>query len=120
MSKPPPNLPVQVLSALARGDKIEAIKLVREMTGLGLREAKDTVEGKRGFHGAPPHASPHVTPHSTPHAPGQAGSAGDVLHRAADNGLAPGEQPRATAASSLAWWGAALLAVGLLVYLYIR
>jgi ribosomal protein L7/L12 len=33
-----------VRSALAQGDKIAAIKLVRERTGLGLKEAKDLVE----------------------------------------------------------------------------
>lgn len=29
----------------ARGNKINAIKIVREVTGLGLKEAKDIVEG---------------------------------------------------------------------------
>jgi ribosomal protein L7/L12 len=32
------------LLALVGGNKIEAIKLVREHTGLGLKEAKDLVE----------------------------------------------------------------------------
>lgn len=30
--------------ALLQGRKIEAIKLYRELTGLGLKEAKDTIE----------------------------------------------------------------------------
>jgi ribosomal protein L7/L12 len=34
----------EVRLALAGGQKIEAIKLVREHTGLGLREAKELVE----------------------------------------------------------------------------
>jgi len=34
----------EVRAALAGGNKIEAIKLVRERTGLGLKEAKDLVE----------------------------------------------------------------------------
>ena|SRR5688572_12787031 len=34
----------EVRAALERGDKIAAIKLVREHTGLGLKEAKDLVE----------------------------------------------------------------------------
>ena len=34
----------EVAAALARGNKIEAIKLVRHDTGLGLAEAKDLVE----------------------------------------------------------------------------
>jgi ribosomal protein L7/L12 len=36
---------VDVARALAAGRKIEAIKLVREKTGMGLKEAKDFVEG---------------------------------------------------------------------------
>ena len=38
------NLPANVIAALQRGEKIEAIKLLREATGLGLKEAKDAVE----------------------------------------------------------------------------
>ena len=34
----------EIGAALARGQKIEAIKLVRERSGLGLKEAKDLVE----------------------------------------------------------------------------
>ena len=34
----------QVRAALAAGNKIEAIKLYREHTGLGLKEAKDAVD----------------------------------------------------------------------------
>jgi hypothetical protein len=37
-----------VRALLARGDKIEAIKLVREKTGIGLKEAKDLVERMAG------------------------------------------------------------------------
>jgi ribosomal protein L7/L12 len=38
------DLDVQARRLLAGGKKIEAIKLVREATGLGLMEAKDYVE----------------------------------------------------------------------------
>ena len=38
------NLPPGVTEALQRGEKIEAIKLYREATGVGLKEAKDFVE----------------------------------------------------------------------------
>lgn len=38
------ELPVAVIEAAQRGDKIEAIKLYREQTGAGLKEAKDAVE----------------------------------------------------------------------------
>ena len=37
-------LPLDVVQALKAGHKIEAIKLLREQTGLGLKEAKDAVE----------------------------------------------------------------------------
>lgn len=46
ISPPQPGtaLPPAVLSAMARGDKVQAIKLAREATGLGLKEAKEAVE----------------------------------------------------------------------------
>ena len=39
---PPADDPIMV--ALARGNKIDAIKLYRERTGAGLKEAKDAVD----------------------------------------------------------------------------
>jgi ribosomal protein L7/L12 len=39
-----PEVDVEVARILARGKKIEAIKLAREKYGLGLKEAKDYVE----------------------------------------------------------------------------
>ncbi|WP_371136059.1 ribosomal protein L7/L12 [Pseudomonas sp.] len=39
------GLPVEVVAALERGQKIEAIKLLRELRGMGLKEAKDAVDG---------------------------------------------------------------------------
>lgn len=47
-----------VRAALAAGRKIEAIKLYRELTGLGLRESKDAVEAMQS--GAPVTAPPRV------------------------------------------------------------
>ena len=44
MSNPPISLPDNVLSALVKGDKMQAIRLLREQTGLGLHQAKDAVE----------------------------------------------------------------------------
>ena len=38
------QLPATVIAAIQSGNKIEAIKLLREQTGLGLKEAKDAVE----------------------------------------------------------------------------
>ena len=45
MSHPITDEQIETLSACVfQGRKIEAIKLYREMTGLGLKEAKDAVE----------------------------------------------------------------------------
>ncbi len=41
------TLPAEVLQAIERGDLIQAIKRLREATGLGLKEAKDAVEAHR-------------------------------------------------------------------------
>jgi ribosomal protein L7/L12 len=48
------NLPPEVRAALAAGKKIEAIKILRGQTGLGLAEAKDIVD--RAERGADPRA----------------------------------------------------------------
>ncbi len=40
----PPELEAEVRGVLSTGNKIEAIKLVRAATGLGLHEAKELVE----------------------------------------------------------------------------
>ena len=44
---PPPSMPayqVEVIALMRAGQKIEAIKVFREATGCGLREAMDAVE----------------------------------------------------------------------------
>jgi hypothetical protein len=38
------NLPLDVVDAVKRGNKIGAIKRYRERTGVGLKEAKDVIE----------------------------------------------------------------------------
>jgi ribosomal protein L7/L12 len=43
----------EVAAALQRGNMIEAVKLLRKQTGLGLKEAKDAVESS--LHDAPSH-----------------------------------------------------------------
>jgi len=52
MSEASPSFPRAALDALNAGNKIEAIKILREATGLGLKEAKDAVE--RQMAGEPP------------------------------------------------------------------
>jgi ribosomal protein L7/L12 len=47
MTLPDWPLPARVLGALVSGNKVEAIKLLREATGLDLKQAKDAVEGPR-------------------------------------------------------------------------
>lgn len=42
--EPLANVPAAVADAIQRGEKIQAIKLYREATGVGLKEAKDYVE----------------------------------------------------------------------------
>jgi len=49
---PHSGLPAEARVALSKGQVIEAIKIVREKTGLGLKEAKDLVDGYR--HGDTP------------------------------------------------------------------
>ncbi len=39
-----PDLPGEALAALHQGRKIEAIRIVREARGIGLKEAKDLVD----------------------------------------------------------------------------
>jgi ribosomal protein L7/L12 len=51
---PPPmagDLEQRVLALLQGGKKIEAIRIYREQTGVGLKEAKDAVEMLAGKHG---------------------------------------------------------------------
>jgi ribosomal protein L7/L12 len=45
------DLDQHILELLAMGKKIAAIKLYREQTGVGLKEAKDAVEAMAAIHG---------------------------------------------------------------------
>lgn len=44
------GLPPDVLDALQKGRKIEAVRLMREQTGLGLKESKDAVDAYQQLH----------------------------------------------------------------------
>ena len=47
MANPPDQpkpLPETVVAALRKGQKIEAIKILRQESGIGLKEAKDSVD----------------------------------------------------------------------------
>lgn len=80
----PAGLPPSAVRALREGLKIEAIKLTREHTGLGLKEAKDLVEAHERT------------------MPATADSLSPLP------GLSPGEVPRS---SGRIWWVLILLAV---------
>ncbi len=81
-------LPPQVAAELARGNKIEAIKLLRNATGFGLKEAKDAVD------------------------------AAERNHNPCAEAAAPGEVPNRS--SSKLWHWIAVAAVMLVAYWYIR
>ena len=55
------ELSPEVFQLLADGRKIEAIKLIREETGLGLKEAKDLAEALLGEHAPTETAPPPIT-----------------------------------------------------------
>jgi hypothetical protein len=90
------NLPPDVIEALQKGNKIEAIKLLRQMTKMGLAEAKSMIDMQAGRAPAArppthtqanqphtPSASPHPTPQAHPQSP-----------TVSAPGLSPGEVPR--------------------------
>jgi ribosomal protein L7/L12 len=52
----------EIVTLLTRGNKIEAIKRVRELTGLGLKEAKDYVEAMPSNRPLPTLPSRSTTP----------------------------------------------------------
>lgn len=76
--------PTAADQALRNGQKIEAIRIVREQTGLGLKEAKDRVEA-----------------HERSMVP-------TVEGLSPRNGLSPGEVPRS---SGMGWWLLILLVI---------
>jgi len=55
-----------VRSLLAAGDKIGAIKQYRELTGMGLKEAKDAIDAMEAGRALPVPAAPTKTPGLNP------------------------------------------------------
>jgi hypothetical protein len=90
---PAGTLARNVVEAIERGHKIEAIKLVREQTGMGLKESKDLVDAYEAAHPRP-HGHAHVRP----------------------GAASPGEVRDGT---SRLWWIVATL-VALLLYYFVR
>lgn len=85
--EPTTPLPVEVVEALQRGDRIEAIRRLRDRTGLGLKEAHDAIEVAQG----------KAMPSSVP-APGEVRRSGSVV----------------------AWWVVALAIVGAVAIYFLR
>lgn len=92
------TLPPDVVEALRKGNKIEAIKRLREATKLGLAEAKGMVEQLEQAKPSAPRAPHHNPP---------------IAHRPGN--LSPGEVPRSSGggvavaillalAAFFAWW----------------
>ena len=79
-------LPAGVIDALRKGNKIEAIKRLREATGAGLVEAKGTIESFEAAEGRAAPATPHPAPHPHPKPVTSVPLSRD--------GLSPGEVPR--------------------------
>lgn len=105
-----PSFPPGVLEALKRGDKIEAIKLLRQATRMGLAETKALVDAMEAQKpkvkakvsaNAPSirihhHAPSHYIPHSR-------------------SGLSPGEVPRTGGSFGWLWAVLFVAAVGFLL-----
>jgi ribosomal protein L7/L12 len=54
-----PQLPALAIAALSRGRKLEAIKIVHQQTGLGLKDSKELIEAYELQH-------PQLSAHSAP------------------------------------------------------
>ena len=106
MPIPAAQLPPNVVEALRRGNVLEAIKLLRQATGVGLKEATHAIGGHLRGHTAP-------TSHAaSPRGPMALNARHPPARR---SGLSPGEMPRS--GGGLWWLGA--LAVGTLVSGYL-
>ncbi|MBS0429678.1 MAG: ribosomal protein L7/L12 [Proteobacteria bacterium] len=73
---PASALPAVARAALQRGQVIEAIKLTREATGLGLKEAKDLVDAARTADGSVPGLASAGATFDPLHEPGRVRSGG--------------------------------------------
>ena len=114
MSTNRPVLPAEVVDALRQGRLIEAIKLLRQQQGLGLKEAKELIALARGQLAARSLASESMqAPPSPPHPAASSPTPPSAL----PDGLAPGEVPRQSNSVS---WVLALVAAALLCWYLLR
>jgi hypothetical protein len=105
-----PNFPPQVLEALKRGNKIEAIKLLKEAARVGIAEAKQVVDALESNTNPPtrPANPPKGIARKKHHAPGASNP-----YLARRPGLSPGEVPHD---GSGMWW--VVLVIGGLLLAY--
>ncbi len=102
-----------VAAAIARGNKIEAIKLLREETGLGLAESKNLVEAFAKQTAASAAREDLAAAWS------ETVQATSRRRPSIFGGLAPGEEPRSLA--GLGWWIAAgVVAAALVAWFLLR
>jgi len=59
------DLPEDLIAAIKNNRKIEAIKILRERNGIGLREAKQLVEHYSGEIASPPSHTQHIKTESS-------------------------------------------------------
>lgn len=126
MNDPKPNnLPQAVLQALMRGEKIDAIKLLRQMQGLDLKTALQAVEAVKAE--AKRRSSPSAAPVATAVSAAPVATAAPAAAaapvappdiqttHAGRSDLAPGEVPSADWGALLPW-AAGLAALALLLW----
>ena len=97
----------EVTEALKKGNKIEAIRILREKTGLGLAEAKDAVE--RQFSKYSSSSSPMEMHSPAPTSTAMPPSGTTIVRP----GLSPGEVPQTKGGR---WWIAIVVVIGALIY----
>jgi hypothetical protein len=108
-------LPPVVLEALRRGDKVVAIKLLREMTKLGLAEAKGMIDALEAHQKAQGTAKPPSP--TNVHGGMQHHAHAVAQRRPREDDLGPGEVPRSTPFGGIAIM-IAVAAIVLGVWLY--
>jgi hypothetical protein len=109
----PPNLklPAELEAALARGEKIGALRLVRALLEAGLKQAAQKVESASATAASKPQFP------SKPQAQPAPGNTLEQAVKQAEEGLSPGEVPRRIGLGWLAW---VVGLAALLAWFYLR
>ena len=107
------QLPDKVVEALKAGNAVLAIKLLRELKGIGLKEARDLLVAVRD--GMPAAGKPAARNEPRPDAIAPARPTANVSRR--PTGLAPGEVPHT---DGVLWRVLVGIALTLLAYWFLR